>query len=80
MSTRYWVRLTKDYLVFSSGHFITFDGTICERLHGHNYRVAAEVHGPSTKIIMWSTSSLCVIARDIVVQLDHRMLHPRVIP
>ena len=42
----YHVRLTKDYLVFSAAHFITFAGNICERLHGHNYRVEAEVHGP----------------------------------
>ncbi len=43
---RYHVRLTKDYLVFSAAHFITFAGRICERIHGHNYRVEAEVHGP----------------------------------
>lgn len=41
----YQVRLTKDYLVFSAAHFITFAGNICERLHGHNYRVEAEVEG-----------------------------------
>ncbi len=41
----YYVRLTKDYLVFSAAHFITFAGTICERIHGHNYRVEVEVHG-----------------------------------
>ena len=40
---RYTVRVTKDYLVFCSGHFITYDGDQCERLHGHNYRVAVEV-------------------------------------
>ena len=45
-SETYHVRLTKDYLVFSAAHFITFDGNVCERLHGHNYRVEAEVHGP----------------------------------
>lgn len=42
----YHVRLTKDFLVFSAAHFITFAGNICERLHGHNYRVEAEVMGP----------------------------------
>jgi len=41
----YRVCVTKDYLVFSAGHFITFEGNICERLHGHNYRVQAEVFG-----------------------------------
>ena len=45
MSERYRVRVTKDYLVFCSGHFITYDGTECERLHGHNYRAAVEVVG-----------------------------------
>jgi 6-pyruvoyltetrahydropterin/6-carboxytetrahydropterin synthase len=43
MSEHYHVRVTKDYLVFSAAHFITYNGNICERLHGHNYRVAAEV-------------------------------------
>ena len=43
---RYTVRVTKDYLVFCSGHFITYHGGECERLHGHNYRVAVEVEAP----------------------------------
>ena len=46
MTESYCVRLEKEYLVFSAAHFITFNGNICERLHGHNYRVRAEVHGP----------------------------------
>lgn len=45
-SESYHVRVTKDYLVFSAAHFITFAGNICERLHGHNYGVEAEVWGP----------------------------------
>ncbi|MGC8644564.1 MAG: 6-pyruvoyl trahydropterin synthase family protein, partial [Isosphaeraceae bacterium] len=44
-SSRFKVRVTKDYLVFSSGHFITYEGDSCERLHGHNYRTAVEVEG-----------------------------------
>jgi 6-pyruvoyltetrahydropterin/6-carboxytetrahydropterin synthase len=39
-SSRFTVRVTKDYLVFSSGHFITYAGDHCERIHGHNYRTA----------------------------------------
>ena len=46
MADRYHVRISKDYLVFSAGHFITYAGDICERLHGHNWRVTAEVSGP----------------------------------
>ena len=45
MSETYCVRMAKDYLVFSAAHFITYDGDVCERLHGHNYRVTAEIHG-----------------------------------
>ena len=34
MSERYQVRVSKDYLVFCAGHFISYDGDKCERLHG----------------------------------------------
>jgi 6-pyruvoyltetrahydropterin/6-carboxytetrahydropterin synthase len=39
------VSVTKDYLVFSSAHFITFAGHRCEGLHGHNYRAAVTLEG-----------------------------------
>ena len=42
---RFTVRVAKDYLVFCCGHFITYDGDQCERLHGHNYRVEITVTG-----------------------------------
>ena len=42
----YKVRVTKDHLVFCSGHFISYEGDKCERLHGHNYRASVEVEGP----------------------------------
>src|SRR6266851_2383631 len=45
MAERYKVRVTKDHLVFCSGHFISYEGDKCERLHGHNYRTAVEVEG-----------------------------------
>ena len=45
MSETYHVRVTKDYLVFSAAHFITYGGNICERLHGHNYQVRVKVAG-----------------------------------
>lgn len=43
---RYTVRVERDQLVFCCGHFISYDGHQCERLHGHNYRAAVEVAGP----------------------------------
>ena len=42
----YRVRIEKEELVFSAAHFITFAGTVCEAIHGHNYRVRVEWTGP----------------------------------
>ena len=44
------VRVEKDYTVFSAGHFITYEGHLCEALHGHNYRVAAGFEGPLDEV------------------------------
>ena len=43
---QFHIRLAGDDLVFSAGHFITLADGQCERLHGHTYRVTAEIHGP----------------------------------
>src|SRR5688572_18563413 len=77
MPERYHVRLTKDFLVFSAAHFITFGGNICERLHGHNYRVAAEVHGPlDENHYVIDFIALRDTLRELVRELDHHMLLP----
>ena len=77
MSQSYHVRIEKDYLVFSAGHFITFDGDVCERLHGHNYRVAAEVHGPlDENHYVVDFIALRDTLKAIVDELDHHMLLP----
>ncbi|WP_165229904.1 6-pyruvoyl trahydropterin synthase family protein [Aquisphaera insulae] len=76
-SSRYKVRVTKDYLVFSSGHFITFNGDCCERIHGHNYRVAVEVEGDlDENHYVVDFIALRDMTRAIVDELDHRMLLP----
>jgi 6-pyruvoyltetrahydropterin/6-carboxytetrahydropterin synthase len=77
MSENYHVRIEKDYLVFSAGHFITYDGDVCERLHGHNYRVAAEVHGPlDNNHYVIDFIALRDTLKAIVDELDHHMLLP----
>ena len=77
MPERYSVRVTKDYLVFSAGHFITFDGNICERLHGHNYKVAVDVRGPlDNNHYVIDFIALRDELKQIVEALDHRMLLP----
>ncbi len=77
MGEQYHVRLTKDYFVFSAAHFITYAGNVCERLHGHNYRVAAEVHGPlDENHYVVDFIALRDALRRICEELDHHMLLP----
>ncbi len=74
---RYRVRVTKDYLVFSSGHFITYSGNRCERLHGHNYRASVEIEDElDENHYVFDFILLKDLTREIVDELDHRMLLP----
>ena len=73
----------QDDLVFSAGHFITFAGDTCERLHGHNYRVAAEVAGPlDENQYVVDFVAMHQALREILAEIDHYMLlpteHPRI--
>ena len=78
---QYRVRVTKDHLVFSAAHFITFNGNICERLHGHNWRVAVEVAGPlDENSYVFDFIALRDATQKLVGELDHRMLLPTVHP
>ena len=77
MTETYHVRLTKEYLIFSAAHFITFNGNICERLHGHNYRVFAEVYGPlDENQYVIDFIALRDTLKEITTELDHHMLLP----
>ena len=72
------VRVAKDYLGFSSAHFITFQGHRCEPLHGHNYRVAFRVDGMvDENWYVLDFGVLKAIGRRLVDVLDHRMLLAR---
>ena len=77
MSESYHVRIEKERLVFSAAHFITYAGDVCERLHGHNYRVYAEVHGPlDENQYVIDFIALRDALQRIVDTLDHRVLLP----
>jgi 6-pyruvoyltetrahydropterin/6-carboxytetrahydropterin synthase len=77
VSETYHVRLTKEHLIFSAAHFITFNGDICERLHGHNYRVFAEVYGPlDENQYVIDFIALRDTLKEITTELDHHMLLP----
>jgi 6-pyruvoyltetrahydropterin/6-carboxytetrahydropterin synthase len=72
---RYHIRVTKDSFIFSAGHFITFNGTHGERLHGHNYRVAVEVGGPlDENHYVFDFIALRDRTQEIAAKLDHHML------
>jgi 6-pyruvoyltetrahydropterin/6-carboxytetrahydropterin synthase len=76
VTDRYHVRIAKAEHVFSAAHFITF-GDRCERLHGHNYHVAAEVHGQlDDDQLVIDFLLLRAALREIVVALDHYVLLP----
>lgn len=72
------VSVSKDYLVFSSAHFITFRGHTCESLHGHNYRIGVTVEGPIDDecLFVVDFAILKRIVRRYVDQIDHRVLLP----
>lgn len=74
----YGVRVTKDYLVFCSAHFITYHNDKCERIHGHNYKVAAEIFGPlNGDFLVVDFIDLKKLLRKITDELDHRVILPR---
>lgn len=71
------VSLEKDNLVFSAAHFITFNGNICESLHGHNYRVKCEIIGPLDENgYVVDFIALRDALTEIVGRLDHHVLLP----
>jgi 6-pyruvoyltetrahydropterin/6-carboxytetrahydropterin synthase len=76
-SSRFSASVVKDSLVFSAAHFITFNGNICERLHGHNWRVAAAVDGNLDENgYVYDFIAIRDGLQSIVAELDHRVLLP----
>lgn len=73
----YRTELHKESMVFSAAHFITFNGNICESIHGHNYGVRCSVEG-----LLDENGYVCdfIALRDglaeIVAELDHKVLLP----
>lgn len=77
MAEHYKVRVTKDHLVFCSGHFISYEGDKCERLHGHNYRTAVEIENDlDANSYVFDFIALKQRTKAITDALDHRMMLP----
>ena len=72
------VSVTKDDLVFSSAHFITYAGHRCEGLHGHNYRARVTIDGaldPADRLV-FDFLELKRIMRGLCREIDHLVLLP----
>ena len=83
-SATFRVQLQKEQLVFSSAHFITFAGDICECLHGHNYGLKAEVEGAlDENRYVIDFIAFRDALQELVKKLDHHMLiatkHPLIL-
>lgn len=77
MAPHYKVRVTKDHLVFCSGHFISYEGDRCERLHGHNYRATVEIEGDlDENHYVFDFIALKKRTKEITDELDHYMMLP----
>lgn len=77
MSEVFEARVTKDSLVFSAAHFITFNGNICERLHGHNWRLDVTIEGQlDENFYVFDFIALRDACQEIVQELDHKVLLP----
>lgn len=77
MPGSFTVSLEKEQLIFSAAHFITFGDNICERLHGHNYRVACEVSGAlNHQAYVIDFIALRDSLQQVVAELDHHVLLP----
>ena len=72
------VTVAKDYLVFSSAHFITFAGHRCEGLHGHNYRARVTLDGvlDEEAWFVFDFVILKQIMRRLCDEIDHKVLLP----
>ncbi len=77
MNRRFQVSLCKEQLTFSAAHFITFNGDVCESLHGHNFGVRCDVEGPlaGDRYVIDFIALRDELAK-IVSDLDHRVLLP----
>jgi len=76
MST-FRIRVEKDYIGFSAGHFITYSGHQCETLHGHNYRVRIALQGSLDRdFYVMDFVEIKRMMKRLCDDLDHRMLLP----
>jgi len=73
--SRFEIDVAKSELSFAAGHFITYGGGRCERLHGHNYRVGVRISGELNEDgLVYDFVALKRRVSALVADLDHKML------
>lgn len=73
----YYVEIEKEEFIFSAAHFITFNGDICERLHGHNYGVRCRIEAElDENQYVYDFIAIRDSLRKICSELDHYVLLP----
>lgn len=73
----YHIELKKEYFHFCAAHFIVFNATEREMLHGHNYYVSMDMYKPdlmNAKLI--DISLVKPVLRKLCDELDHLTLFP----
>lgn len=74
---RFSVRVYKEYFNFAAAHFLIFSDGSRENLHGHNYKVEAEIEAPIGKAdLVIDFIELKPVIREICNRFDHQILLP----
>lgn len=71
------IEIDKEYLKFSSAHFLIFPDGSAERLHGHNYRVYVEIDAALDKHgLVLDFKQVKPVVRELCDELDEHWLVP----
>ena len=74
---RWSIEVDKEYLKFSAAHFLIFPDGSAERLHGHNYRVAATLEARlSPHGLVLDFQHIKPLVRELVDELDEHWIVP----
>jgi 6-pyruvoyltetrahydropterin/6-carboxytetrahydropterin synthase len=71
------IDIQKEYFKFSAAHFLIFPDGTAERLHGHNYRVFAEIDAALSRHgLVLDFKQVKPLIRRLVDELDEHWLVP----
>ncbi len=74
---KFSIRVQKGYINFSSAHFITYEGTRCEALHGHNFTTSLRLDGTlDENDYVLDFVKTKKMLKNICDAIDHKVLLP----